>query len=531
MGEKGGQRRTPAVAPHLLEFRNVGKSFGANRVLHDVSFDVREGEVHILAGENGAGKSTLVKILAGIHTRYDGEVALRGRPVRFANPHEATAAGIAVIHQELSLIDSMSVADNIHLGHESVRAGGILDRRLQARRAVAICKQLDLPFTAADVERPVEEFPLSIKNQIEIAKALATDGRILVMDEPTSALNRAEVEKLFAVIKVLRTHRWAIIYITHKMEEIYRLADRITVLRDGRWIGTETAKECPEPKLIQWMIGRDLGPAAAGRSAPAEASGAPPAFEIRNLEVPHPLRGRPPAIVRFSVKVRPGEVVGVAGLQGSGATELFQGLFGIQGPICRGEVRLSGTPFVPRSPRLSIARGLGYLTGDRKASGIVPGMSVVENMTLASLERTSPGGLLRPEREAVAAARRIAALGIRLGSPDQAVGVLSGGNQQKVIIARWLEARPTVLLLEEPTRGIDIGAKSEIYSLMREWTAAGMAILLISTELPELQLLSDRILVLHRGAVTAAFDRSEATPEKILAAAMGAAGGDSRASA
>jgi ABC-type sugar transport system ATPase subunit len=500
-------------------------------VLDDVSFDVRAGEVHILAGENGAGKSTLVKILAGIHERYDGEVVLRGRPVRFASPHEATGAGIAVIHQELSLIDSMSVSDNIHLGHESVRPGGILDRRLQARRAMAICQQLDLEFSAADVERPVEEFPLSIKNQIEIAKALATDGRILVMDEPTSALNRSEVEKLFGLIKTLRKRRWAIIYITHKMEEIYRLADRITVLRDGRWIGTAPAAECPEPKLIQWMIGRDLAPASAREGTRPSAGETAAALEVRELRVPHPLPGRPPAVASFSVTVRPGEVVGLAGLQGSGATEILQGLFGIYGAVCGGEVRLAGTPFVPRSPRRSIARGLGYLTGDRKASGIVPAMSVVENMTLASLKRTSPGGLLRPDREATVAARQIDALGIRLASPDQAVASLSGGNQQKVILAKWLEARPAVLLLEEPTRGIDIGAKSEIYSLMRGWTASGMAILLISSELPELMLLSDRILALHRGSVTAEFARGGATPEKILAAAMGAAGGEIRASA
>jgi ribose transport system ATP-binding protein len=511
------------VAQNLLEFRKVGKSFGANRVLEDVSFDVREAEVHILAGENGAGKSTLVKILAGIHARYDGEVALRGRPVRFATPHEATAAGIAVIHQELSLIDSMSVADNIHLGHESVRPGGLLDRALQARRAIAICRQLDLDLSAADIARPVEEFPLSVKNLIEIAKALATDGRILVMDEPTSALNRSEVEKLFALIRTLRKRRWAIIYITHKMEEIYRLADRITVLRDGRWIGTASAAECPEPKLIQWMIGRDLAPAAEGAGARSRAA-APPALEVRGLRVPHPLPGRPPAIADFSVDVRPGEVVGLAGLQGSGATELFQGLFGIFGPVCGGRVRLGGAPFVPRSPRRSIARGLCYLTGDRKASGLVPAMSVVHNLTLASLERTSPGGLLRPQREAAAAARQIAALGIRLASVDQAAGVLSGGNQQKVVLAKWLEARPSVLLLEEPTRGIDIGAKSEIYSLMRGWSSAGMAILLVSTELPELLLVSDRVLALHRGAVTAEFARGEATPEAVLAAAMGSAG-------
>ncbi len=507
----------------LLEFQKIGKSFGANRVLDDVSFDLRESEVHLLAGENGAGKTTLVKILAGIHTEYDGELLLRGEPVRFANPEAAGRAGIGVIHQELSLIDSMSVVDNIHLGRESLRRGGlVLDRDMQARRTLAICRQLDLNFSPADIDRPVEEFPLSVKNLVEVAKALASDARILVMDEPTSALNRTEVEKLFGLIRTLRRRRWAIIYITHKMEEIYRLADRITVLRDGRWIGTAAAAECPEPKLIQWMIGRELAPQAPPASRAAGAAPAEVLLEARGLRVPHPAAGRPPAIADFTLSVRAGEIVGLAGLQGSGATELFQGLFGLFGRVCGGSVRIAGQPFRPESPGRSVARGLCYLTADRKASGLVPAFSVTHNMTLASLARTSPGGILRPAREAQVAARQIASLGIRLASADLPASLLSGGNQQKVVLAKWLEARPRVLLLEEPTRGIDIGAKAEIYALMRGWSAAGMAILVITSELPELLLLSDRILALHRGAVTAEFTRAEATPERILAAAMGA---------
>jgi ABC-type sugar transport system ATPase subunit len=495
-------------------------------VLEDVSFEVYEGEVHILAGENGAGKSTLIRILAGIHRDYEGEVLLRGKPVRFAGPIAANRAGISVIHQELSLVGSMSVEDNIQLGREPAFCGGLwLDRREQAGRALALCRQLDLRLSAADLARPVEEFPLSTRNLIEIAKALAFDARILVMDEPTSALNRAEVERLFALVGALRKRGCAIIYITHKMEEIYRVADRITVLRDGRWIGTSAAAECAESKLIRWMIDRDLAPGPRTPGASAGNGARRSVLELKGLRVPHPDPDRPTAISDLSLSLGKGEVVGIAGLQGSGGTELFHGLFGAFGPVCSGSVRLDGEPFRPESPARSIARRLCYLTADRKGSGLVPAMSVEHNITLASLPRTSPFGLLRPARERAVAARQAAALNIRLASPDQAVATLSGGNQQKVVLAKWVEARPLVLLLEEPTRGVDIGAKSEIYSQVRRWTSEGMAILLISTELPELLQLSDRILALHRGVVTAEFGRGSATPEAILAAAMGSTEG------
>jgi|CZKI01.1.fsa_nt_gi ribose transport system ATP-binding protein len=518
------------MADRLLALHGIGKLFGPNRVLEGVSLDLNEGEVHILAGENGAGKTTLIKILAGIHADYEGAIELRGRPVRFASPHEANRAGISVIHQELSLIGSMSVMDNISLGREPAIGGGLwLDRRGQADRALALCRRLGLDFSGADLARPVEQLPLSIKNLVEIAKALAFDARILVMDEPTSALSRAEVDRLFALVETLKRRGCGIIYITHKMEEIYRVADRITVLRDGRRVGTAPASECPERTLIQWMIGRDLAPQAPSRARAAGVGRA--ALEARGFRVPHPVPGRPPAISDFSVSVQAGEVVGIAGLQGSGGTELFQGLFGAYGDVCEGGVMINGRPFRPESPARSIRRGLSYLTADRKGSGLVPAMSVEHNVTLASLPRASPGGVLRPGRERASAARQAEALGIRLASLDQPVSTLSGGNQQKVVLAKWLETRPHVLLLEEPTRGVDIGAKSEIYSLMRQWTSAGMAILLISSELPELLLLCDRILALHRGAVTGEFRRDEATPEGILAAAMGSPAGAGEACA
>lgn len=512
------------MSEQLLQLTHIGKAFGPVRVLEDVNFDLRAGEVHILAGENGAGKSTLIKILAGIHTDYEGTIELGGRRVNFATPHAANLAGISVIHQEMSLIDPMSVADNIYLGREPTRAAGWwLDRPALLARALEVCQRLGLDFSAADLSRPVEQFSLSVKNRLEIAKALAFDARILVMDEPTSALNRTEVEKLFELIDALKRRGCGIIYISHKMEEIYRLADRITVLRDGRHVGTAPATDCPGPRLIQWMIGRELTEQIPPRSATATPAGAPPRLAVQGLRVPHRDPARPDTVRDFSVEVRPGEIVGLAGLQGSGCSELFQGLFGADGPVCTGSVRLDGAPFRPESPARSIRAGLAWLTADRKGTGLVLGMSISENVNLASLPRVSPGGWLRPDREQARAAQQRDALRIRLASLDQPVGTLSGGNQQKVVLAKWLETQPKVLLLEEPTRGVDVGAKHEIYTLMNQWTAAGMAILLISTEMPELLGLSDRILVLHRGEITARLARGEATPEKILAAAMGSA--------
>jgi len=503
----------------------IGKAFGPVRVLEGVSFDLNEGEVHILAGENGAGKSTLIKILAGIHQDFEGSIELRGKPARFDSPHDANRAGISVIHQEMSLIDSMTVLDNIELGRERSRLGGLLlDRRGQSARVLETCRQLDLDLSEGDLSRPVGQFPLSVKNRIEIAKALAFDSRILVMDEPTSALNRAEVERLFTLVETLRRRGCGIIYITHKMEEIYRVADRITVLRDGRNVGTATAAECPEPRLIEWMIGRELAQHSRAPAPQRDRGAGGAALEVRGFRVPHSNPARPPAVAGFSIDVGAGEIVGIAGLQGSGGTELFQGLFGSAGVACGGTVKIDGRPFRPRSPAHSIARGLSFLTADRKGSGLVPAMSVGHNITLASLARTSPGGVLRPRRESARASGQARALGIRAASLDQPVSSLSGGNQQKVVLAKWLETQPRILLLEDPTRGVDIGAKAEIYALMEGWAAQGMAILMISSELPELLLLCDRIVTLHRGAVTGEFQRGDATQEKILAAAMGSAG-------
>jgi ribose transport system ATP-binding protein len=491
----------------------ITKRFGEVTVLRDIPFDVCPGEVHVLAGENGAGKSTLIKILAGIHTEFEGTLEFMGRRARPRSPLEANTLGVAVIHQELSLIGPMSVADNIFLGRTPARAGLVRDAQQQEEAAHWV-RQLGLDL---DVRRPVEQFPIAIQQLIEITKALSQKARVIVMDEPTSALNAPEVEKLFALIQSLKQRGCGIVYISHKLEEIERIADRITVLRDGHWIGTTPAARLPRARFIEWMVGRDLGeqfPRRVPRFGPER-------LRVENLSV---FSGDPPgkaAVRNVSLSVRAGEILGIGGLQGSGASELFLGLFGAYGGRTRGVMRLDGNEIRFTSPRQAIESGVAMLTNDRKATGLVLSLPIVANATLAALRELSPAGWRRPARERAAAERTTQSLQLRASSLDAEVGTLSGGNQQKVAIAKWLQTRPRLLLLDEPTRGIDVAAKREIYQLMDHWTAEGIAIMLITSEMPELLSLSDRIAVLHRGRITAEFTRAQATPAAVLAAAMG----------
>jgi ABC-type sugar transport system ATPase subunit len=504
---------SPPVVP-LLSLAGISKSFSGVPVLHDARLDLAAGEVHVLAGENGAGKSTLIKIAAGVHTDYEGRIELSGTPIRFLSPHHAAAHGISVIHQEMSLVDGMSAVDNIFLGRERVRRGTArqwMDGGAELARAREICAELDLHI---DLSRPVEGFSLSVKNRIEIAKALVFDARIFIMDEPTSALSGPEVERLFALVRQLKARGCGILYITHRMEEIYRIADRITVLRDGKTVGTAAPPELPEAELIRWMIGRELSRQFPTRSV--KPGGV--RLEVTGLSVPKPSGGGW-LVHEGSLSVRAGEIVGLAGLQGSGNSELLHGLFGAYGRI-PGQVTVDGAPFEIRSPRRSVQQGLAYLTSDRKGTGLVLGLNVAENITLASLAAMSPSLWLQRALERQAAEAHVRALGIRTSDVEQEVSTLSGGNQQKVALAKWIQTRPRVLLLDEPTRGVDVGAKHEIYALMNAWTREGFAILMISSDMPELLGLADRIVVMHRGRITAELARAEATPDKILRAAM-----------
>jgi len=490
----------------LLNMTGITKAFSGVRVLDDVSFNLYRGEVHVLAGENGAGKSTLMKILSGVYDDYAGTISLDGRQVRFSTPHDAAKHGIAIIHQELSLINDMSVADNIFLGREQSFAGMWLKRKKQDEKARLALRRLGLDI---DVRRPAGDFPVSVRQMIEIARALAFETRILIMDEPTSSLNDPEVARLFQLIQDIK-HEYGIIYISHKMDEIYRLADRITVLRDGRHIATEAVENLSRNDLVKKVVGREL----SEQFPPRRAKPGGAMLDVRGFSAsPYPVNN-----VSFSA--RAGEIVGFAGLQGSGSSELFHGLFGAYGREVKGEIILNGKPYAPRSPSHAIRSRMVLLTNDRKHDGLIPRISAAKNITLASVKKTSPRGWMNHAEEKDIAERHRKSLNIRIASLDQEVSELSGGNQQKVVLAKWLETSPHVLLLDEPTRGVDVGAKHEIYEWMNRWTAEGATILLITSELPELLALSDRIFVMHRGGISAELSREEATQEKIVQAAM-----------
>ncbi len=448
----------------LVQMTGIGMRFGAAEVLRGVDLALHAGEVHILAGENGAGKSTLIKILAGVYDGYAGSVK---RP----------ACGVAVIYQELSLVPSMTVRDNLCLGHFRTRYG-FIDDLAQQREALRLLE----PFGLAEIaDTLVEELSAGVRQIVEIARALGREASVIVMDEPTSALNGSDAERLFEIIGQLKQRGCAILYVTHRMEEVERLADRITVLRDGLLIGSAAASELPMAKMIEWMVGREVSQHYPERSGV-------PGEELLRVD-------------SHGITLRAGEVLGIAGLQGSGAGELLTAVFG--------------------EPRESIAKGIALLTADRKTDGLVMPLSLCANMTLASLRRFAPRGWRDRAGERAAAEEYFRAFSVRAESIDQEAGDLSGGNQQKVALAKWLMTKPRVLLLNDPTRGIDIGAKQEIYRLMNEWTAHGMGILLVSSDLPELLALSDRIVALHRGRVTARFDDNKASAAEVIAAAMG----------
>lgn len=506
-------------ATPLLSMQNIGKDFSGVTVLRDVQFDLRAGEVHVLAGENGAGKSTLIRVLGGVYPDFRGSVELDGETVRFHSPRHASARGVSVIHQELSLVPAMSVADNIFLGNEVRRRGAFIDQRLQAARGKAVLRRMGLDL---DVSLPAERFPVAVRQMVEIAKALSFEARIIVMDEPTSALSESEAGTLFEVIADLKAQGRGVVFITHRLEEIYRIADRITVLRDGRNAGTGPAAEVDRDTLVRWMAGRDLG-----RGAPAERviQYGKDLLVVRNLVLPDPAGGPRNAVDGVSFVARAGEVVGIAGLRGSGASELLNAVFGAYGGGVGGEIFVNGAPVRRPSPGRMIRRGCVLLTNDRKRNGFIPGMNIVQNATLAALRSFSAGPWLRQGKEKEAAERMMRSLNLRAASLDMDTALLSGGNIQKVILGKWLLTEPSVLMLDDPTRGIDMATKEEIYGLVGQYAGSGRAVVLTSSELPELLRLSDRIIVMHRGKVTAEFGRDEATQEKIVNAAMGGGGG------
>ncbi len=496
----------------VIAIRNVTKRFDAVVALDDVSIDVAPGEFHAIVGENGAGKSTLMKILAGVITDYDGRYMLRGKAVRFTGTRDAERDGVAIIHQELNLVEQLSAAANMYLGRELRTPWGLLDNRAMEASAAALLEQLECHV---DPRAPASSLRVGDQQLVEIAKALSLDSNILIMDEPTSALTETEVARLFRVVERLRRQDVTILYISHKMDEVFQLADRITVLRDGRMVDSLVRADTTPREITHLMVGRDIEDARIGEGHSRKDV----VLEVERLSLPWSGHARQWRLRDVSFKLHAGEIVGIAGLMGAGRTELLESLFGASAERPTGEVRLHGKPVAFRHPAEAMAAGIALVTEDRKRLGLFSHLNVRENITTCTLSRATSAKLIRRPRENDLAREIIDQLRVKASGPEAAITSLSGGNQQKTIIGRWLLTRPDVLLLDDPTRGVDVGAKAELYRLMDELCRAGLAILVTSSELPELLTVSDRILVLCEGRLTGEFTRAEATEQKIMEAA------------
>jgi D-xylose transport system ATP-binding protein len=500
----------------LFEMRDIVKEFPGVRALDGVSLILDPGEFHALVGENGAGKSTLMKVLSGVYPAgsFEGQILIENEPRKFRNVRESEAAGIAIIFQELSLVKELTVGENIFLGQEPSRFG-VIDWSELYHKASTLLRDLQLNI---DPRIHVGRLGIGQQQLVEIAKALSKNARILVLDEPTAALTEAEVETLFSILRKLKDRGVAMVYISHKLDEVFRLSDRITVLRDGRTVGTHNASELTRKRVIELMVGRevnDIFPEAHHQFTDN-------ALEVDGLAV-YSTDGRTTKLVdNVSFTVRGGEVLGIAGLMGSGRTEVLSAIFGAWKGNVKGSVKVNGLHVEIGSPGDAIRLGISFVTEDRKRYGLILDQTIRDNITLAGLKSLSGPVLTNQAKEMRAARRQMDSLRIKARSPMTIAGTLSGGNQQKVVLGKWLLTEPKILFLDEPTRGIDVGAKQEIYTEINKLAKEGLAIVLVSSELPEILGMSDRILVLHDGKVTGEFDRSEASPEKVMAAATGA---------
>ncbi len=491
-------------AKPLLRMRGICKRFPGVQALDNADLAVDAGEVHVVLGENGAGKSTLMKVLCGQYVAEAGTIIFEGEAITTESPLEAERFGLAMIHQELNLIPGMTVADNIFLGHEPTHGGLIRD---DVMREVSR-ELLHRVRCHVDPAAPVSSLSVAEQQLVEIARALRQDARLLIMDEPTAALADNEIEALFEVIRELCRKGVPVIYISHRMPEIFTIGDRVTVMRDGQTVGTRTVEDTDVGELIHLMVGRTIDEQITKRDVEIGER----ILEVEDL-------AREGELAPVSLSIRAGEILGVAGLMGSGRTGLARAIFGAD-PVDSGTVRLCGNLIPSGDPAASIAAGLGFLTEDRKQQGLVLQLSVTDNITLTNLDEFSHYGVLDLAGEGSRARALVETLHIRVASVAQEVGDLSGGNQQKVVLARWLAARCKVLMFDEPTRGIDVGAKAEIYELIGELVEQGVAVLLISSEMPELLGLSDRIAVMHDGAIEGILLRSEATQERIMELAL-----------
>ncbi|WP_233858266.1 sugar ABC transporter ATP-binding protein [Paraburkholderia sp. HD33-4] len=494
----------------LVELKSIAKSFGPVEAIRNVSLTLRSGRVHTILGENGAGKSTLMKILAGVHEPTRGELLLRGQRVTFANPSESQAAGISIIYQELSLATNLSVAENIFAGHEP-RRFGIVDFTSLFRRAQNLLDDLGIEI---DAHAPVAKLSMAQRQLVEIAKGLSRNAELVIMDEPTSSLSDREAEVLFNIVTKLTARGTAVVYISHRMEEIMRISDDISVMRDGQYISTHEKGQTTIGALINLMVGREMSDVYPPRVTPLNA-GKAPLLEVRNLTI----EGR---FHDISFDVRPGEIFGFFGLIGAGRSDVMKALFGMSRPT--GQIVMGGRALRLRSPEAAISAGIAFVTEDRKHEGLVLMHSIAQNVTMASFERKgSRFGILNSRFEQNETREAITRMKIRTAGPHQAVADLSGGNQQKVVFSKWLSLRPKVLILDEPTRGVDVGAKFEIYRVMRELADAGTAIILVSSELPEALAMSDRLVVMREKRLVKEFATAGLTQETVMSFATGAA--------
>jgi len=501
----------------LLEMKDIVKEFPGVRALDGVSFTLEKGEFHSLVGENGAGKSTLMKVLSGVYPAgtYEGDILINSEPRHFRNIRDSENAGVAIIFQELSLVKELTVGENIFLGQEPARLG-IINWTELYHRASKLLSDLHLEI---DPREQVGNLGIGQQQLVEIAKALSKNASILVLDEPTAALTESEVETLFIILRKLKSRDVGMIYISHKLDEVFEMSDRITVLRAGKTVGTQPASELTKDQVIAQMVGREVGdifPKSKHELGDV-------ALEVKDLTVYSPDVADKKLVDNISFGVRKGEVLGIAGLMGAGRTELLMAIFGAwQGKYHR-EIFVEGKPVSITSPLGAIEHKIGFVTEDRKRFGLILPQTILDNMTLAGLRSISGKFLTNRTRETIAANGPMKSLRIKANSPLTITGTLSGGNQQKVVLGKWLLTGPKILFLDEPTRGIDVGAKQEIYTEINKLAEQGMAIVLVSSELPEVLGLSDRVIVLHEGKMTGEFTRADATPERVMHAATGSA--------
>jgi rhamnose transport system ATP-binding protein len=498
-----------ASGPVALQLVQVRKSFGPVVALRSGSLTVHSGSIHALVGENGAGKSTLVKIVAGLYQRDGGDMLLHGESVDFSSTAASKAAGIAVIYQEPTLFPDLSVTENLFMGRQPVGSGRRIDRKAMHTEAQSLFKRLGVNL---DPRRLAEGLSIADQQIIEIAKAISLDASVLIMDEPTAALSGVEVDRLFAVARSLRDEGRALVFISHRFDEVFDLCDTVTVMRDGEYISTDTIADTTAPEIVAKMVGREVAdlfpktPAAIGE----------PVLRVEHLE-------RGGVFHDVSFEVRSGEIVALAGLVGAGRSEIARAVFGVD-RYDSGTVTLNGTPIPGGKPRAAIRAGMGFVPEDRRQQGLVTEASVAHNVASVIRGKLSKAGLLTASAENKAAGPWSARLEVKTNALDMHATTMSGGNQQKVVIAKWLATNPSLLIIDEPTRGIDVGTKSEVHRLISELAGQGMAILMISSELPEVLGMADRVLVVHEGRITADIDRADATPERVMTAATNTMG-------